>query len=512
MAGFLEWAAVRGVLDGAEQADQWRQGLKILLHARGRYLGKPEPTRWRSGDVHQLMMEYVVPRQVDLWDLAGQGVVLVRQFLRFLDETDRLHPASTKVPTLLRELDRLAAQYPIAMADSSRYWLAKTVFTAMDADGVDTTDEAATDAWAAAFTARDPAGRRSVLGGLLDSHPEYGTGAMLIHDSQVAMLPPGAPADKSLVWTDARTPGRTPDEYPDATLPPPDALAAAVATEGAGMLRLMQQLTAWVGPEGKPVNRRGELGKQEVHSVAEALELPIDGVTVLWDLPTLSSLWLLVLELDVLTLYRTRVLPGSGAALVEAALRGNGVAAETLELWTDIFAELVQAAGPPGSSAHADSTRQWAYTWPPQFLRLLYTQCPNGEFADFSEISRKMLTGHHLLPDQDTEVFEELAMLTVAKILADLAEHGGVEINRLGGPMLPPGAEQAAGSVGTLADAMLFAGAGGQVRLTDLGPYALQGLLHLRHADTPAPDIVTPSRPGPLALTTRNTARIRPRR
>jgi hypothetical protein len=489
----MEWAAVRGVLDGGEQAGRWRDGLEILLHSRGTYLGKPDPTRWRSGDVHQLLMDYVVPRQVDQWDLAGRGVMLVRQFLRFLDETDRLHPASTKVPTLLKELDRLAPQYPAAMADSSRYWLAKAVFTAMDADGVDITDPDAADAWAAAFTARDPDGRRSVLGGLMDSNPEYATDTLLVQDSQVAMLRLGMPADKSLVWIDQRDCGCVQREYPDAALPPPAELAAAVATGGAGLLRRMQRLAAWVGPEGKPVTKRGELAKLELYSVADALELSTDGVKVIWDLPALSSLWQLAIEFDVLTLYRTRVLPGSGAPLVEATLRGDESAAEALVLWTGIFHDLVQPAGSPGWSVNADTTRQWAQIWPLHFLRLLYAQCPNGEFADFNEVSGKMLAGHHLLPEQDTEIFEELAKLAVAKTLADLDEHGGVQINRFGGPALPPGTEQAARSVGTLAYAMLLAGAGGEVRLTDLGRYAVRRQFLPQPADAPEPATVTPS-------------------
>jgi hypothetical protein len=492
VAGFLEWAAVRGVLDGEEQADQWRQRLEIMLQARRTYLSKPDATRWRSGDVHQLLMEYVVPRQVDLWELAEHGVAVVRQFLRFLDETDRLHPASTKVPTLLRELDRLAAQYPAAMADSSRYWLAKRVFTAMDADGVDITDQAAADVWAAAFTARDPAGRRSVLGELMDRDPGYATGPLVIHDMEVAVLLPGAPADKSLVWPDARGCGCAQHEYPDATLPPPAALAAAVAAEGGDLLRRLQRLAAWVGPEGKPVNRRGELAKQDVHSVAEAFELPTDGVNVLWDLLPLSGLWLLAIEFDVLTVYRTRVLPGSSAALVEAALHSNR-SGEALELWADIFDELARPSPPLDSSAKTDATRKWMQIWPPQFLSLLYSRCPNGEFADFDELSSEMLTGHRMLPKRDTEMFTETATLIVAKTLADLDDHGGVQVSGLPWPALPPGAEQAHHWIGTLAPAMLFKGTGVQVRLTDLGRYALQRQLLPHPAHAPAPAATTSS-------------------
>jgi len=495
VAGFLEWAAVRGVLEGEKRAGQWRERLELLLQARRKYLGKPDPTRWRSGDVHELLMDYVVPRQVDRWDLAGHGVLLVRQYLRFLDETDRLHPASTRVPTLLRELDRLAERYPAAIADSSRYWLAKRIFTAMAADGVDESDETAVDAWAAAFTARDPAGRRSVLGELMDRNPGYATGALLIRENQVALLTPGVPADKSLVWPDegdCGCAGCAQREYPAVALPPAE-LAAAVATDGAGLLRRLQRLAAWVGPEGRPVTRRGELTRQQVQSVAEALELPADGVKAIWDLPALSALWQLATELDVLTLYRTRILPGSGAALVEAALRADGSGGQALQLWSDIFDELVQPTAPPDPSTKADPTREWTRIWPPRFLILLYSRCPDGEFADFNELTKELLAGQPLVPDQDTEMFEALATLVVAKTLADLDEHGGVQISRPARPALPPGAEQAAAALGTLASALLFAGAGIRVRLTDLGRYAVQRQFLPDPAEAPVAAVAAPS-------------------
>jgi hypothetical protein len=494
VAGFLEWAAVRGVLDGAEQAGLWRKRIEIMLESRRTYLGKPDSTRWRSGDVHQLLMDYVVPRQVDLWDLAGHGVEVVREFLRFLDETDRLHPASTRVRTLLQELDRLAPHYPAAMADSSQFWLAKRVFTAMEADGVDSTDQAAADAWAAAFTARDPAGRRSVLGELMDRHLGYATGAVVIRENKVAVLRPGMPADKSLVWPDACGCGCAQREFPAAALPPPAELVAAVATGSAGLLGRLQRLAAWVGPEGKPVTRRGELARQEVHSVAQALELPTDGVKVIGDLPALSALWRLAIEFDVLTLYRTRVLPGSGAPLVDAARRGDSSGGESIELWSDIFDQLVQPDAPADTPAKADPAREWLKIWGPRFLGLLYSRCPNGEFADGDDLLREELTEQQrLVPEQNAEVFTKLAMLTVVKTLADLEDHGGVQISLVSRPELPPAAEQAAREVGTPAPALLFRDAKWRVRLTDLGRYALQRRLLPQSAETPAAAAIAPS-------------------
>lgn len=111
---FMTWASVQGIISDGKAGTRWRERITILLQGRATYLDRPDPTRWRSGDVHDLFMAYVVPRQVDAWDLAAHGLTAIGDYLRFLDVTDRLHPASTRVPTLLKELDRLASKYPAA--------------------------------------------------------------------------------------------------------------------------------------------------------------------------------------------------------------------------------------------------------------------------------------------------------------------------------------------------------------------------------------------------------------
>ncbi len=134
MDEFVDWVHAQGRVPAGE-AVRVRDRIAILLQARADHLDRPDPTRWRSGDVHELLMTYVAPRQVDVWNLAEHGVQTIRDYLLFLDATDRLHPASTRVPTLLKEVDRLAPKYPAAMADTSRWRLAKRVFTAVLADG-----------------------------------------------------------------------------------------------------------------------------------------------------------------------------------------------------------------------------------------------------------------------------------------------------------------------------------------------------------------------------------------
>ncbi|MEX5636818.1 hypothetical protein [Parafrankia sp. FMc2] len=149
---FAAWAATEGRApngesdgtDGNGPGRRWRDRITLLLHVRAEYLFRPDPTRWRSGDVHNLFMNYVAPRQVDAWGLAAHGLDIIQDFLCFLGTADRLHPASARVPTLLKELGRLAEKYPAAMADASRWGLAKRVFTAVLADGLSLDDDPAT--------------------------------------------------------------------------------------------------------------------------------------------------------------------------------------------------------------------------------------------------------------------------------------------------------------------------------------------------------------------------------
>jgi len=115
---FVDWTRAQGCVPAGE-AVRLRDRIAILLQGRADYLDRPDPTRWRSSDVHELFMAYVAPRQVDVWNLAEHGVATIRDYLRFPDATGRLHPASTRVSTLLKEVDRLAPKYPAAMADTS---------------------------------------------------------------------------------------------------------------------------------------------------------------------------------------------------------------------------------------------------------------------------------------------------------------------------------------------------------------------------------------------------------
>jgi hypothetical protein len=275
---FAGWVQAQGRVPAGD-AVRLRNRIAILLQGRADHLDKPDPTRLRSGDLHELLMTYVAPRQVDVWNLAEHGLETIRDYLHFLDATDRLHPASTRVPTLLKELDRLAPRYPAAMADTSQWRLAKRVFSAVLADGITLDAESAVlDAWAQRFSDRDAQGRREVLGELMDQHPEYAIGRIVIHDGQVAVLRAGLPAVKHLVWPDLACDCGCEQlaQFPPIALPDPAVLAKGVAVDGAGLVRQLATLADWVGGAGRTVDERGEVRKGDRGDLLAALGLSAD--------------------------------------------------------------------------------------------------------------------------------------------------------------------------------------------------------------------------------------------
>jgi hypothetical protein len=170
------------------------------------------------------------------------------------------------VSTLLKELDRLATKYPAATTDTSRWRLAKRVFTAIRNDGLAPDgDPAVLDEWAYRFNTRDAAGRRAVLGELMDSNPGYATGRLLSHDGQVAILAPSVRPVKHLAWPDRACDCGCEQQarFPAVRLPDPAALAAQVATDGAGVLSKLAALAAWAHEQNRRVDDRGEIRKAD---------------------------------------------------------------------------------------------------------------------------------------------------------------------------------------------------------------------------------------------------------
>jgi len=481
---FAEWASAAGLVPGGQAGTRWRERITILLQGRAQYLDRPDPTRWRSGDVHDLFMTYVVPRQVDNWDLTAQGPDTIRDFLRFLDATDRLHPASARVPTLVKELDRLAPRYPSAMSDTSRWRLAKRMFHAILADGIPLDAEpAALDAWAQRFNAQDAEGRRAILGELMDERPGYATGQLLIHDGQVAILGRAVPAAKHLVWPDLACDCgcERQAQFPPVALPEAASLASMVATDGASWLSRLAALAEWIG-EGKTVDDRGEPRKADVPLLLAALDLPT-GSNRTSGTPALARIWRLAIEFDVIQLRRTRVVAGSGADLIANTLAGAGEPERVLDFWSDLADELLNPPAPANAPKNGEHLRDWLRPWMPRFLGILYAATASGEPAVLDTMIEQLLDEYeHRLPPGNPALFAGLAAAAVRNTLSDLADHGAVAVAGISDEVTT---QQAAAAAIGMAPWALHPQPGLTANLTDLGRYLVRQRLLAEGAHAP---------------------------
>jgi hypothetical protein len=465
--------------------------LRLLLQGRIDYLAKPDPTRWKSGDVRELLLELAVTRMTDLCDLVGHGVGSLRSYLRFLDQTGWLHPGSATMKVLRRELERAAATYPQAMADTSRWRLAKRLYTAMRADGVDLSDSDAVDTWVEAFNQRPPADRRRVLGELLDAQPELGRARLVARDGLVAALPPGAPVP----------PRRRPDPadepagaYPLVTLPDDHELATAARTSR--LLRRVVTLARWVGT-GRPVSRRGELippdacALVDALGLAEALAKAPGGwkATGMQDVPPLAKAFYLAVETELVAVRRSGIVPGPRIGDCDRLDHGPAGDEVALGLWEELFDLTARQTAVPPADAQPprDSFTEWTSSLTPRALGMLYERQDAVDLDDLltSLTSEQQPTGA-AEPPTDEAFLAALVGLAVRGTIAELADHGAVTIT---GASLPasqlPAPASALEAIG-VPPWVLVDTSGIAARLTPLGTWAVRRALLTEGAQAPA--------------------------
>jgi len=341
------------------------------------------------------------------------------------------------------------------------------------------------DAWAQRFSARDAPGRREVLGELMDQHPEYATGRVVIHDGQVAVLRAGLPAVKHLVWPDLACDCgcEQPAQFPPIALPDPAVLAKGVAVDGAGLLRQLAMLAGWVGGADRTVDERGEVRKGDRGDLLAALGLPADPGQR-GEAPAVTRLWRLAIEFDIIQIRRTRIVPGAGADLVRAALSGAGSPQQTLDLWCELADALVHPPDPVLAPKGGANLRDWLRPWAPRLLGMLYTARASSGPADLEALTDQLLDEYaQRLPPGDPELFAGLAAITVRQTLADLAHHGAVTVT---GATVEPDPRHAvtAAVLGTAVWA-LHAEPGLTIDLTDLGRHLVRQRLLAENAEAP---------------------------
>jgi hypothetical protein len=455
--------------------------LELLLEARENWLTSPDPTLWKTGDAHRLLIDTVAPRLTDIHGLREHGPSVLRALVDFLDDTDRFHPASMRAAALRKELDRAAAKYPVAMADESVWRLAKRIFTAMRADGVDVADDTAVDAWADAFSGAPTQRRRAVLGVLLDRQPELLTCQFVIRDNQVAAIAPGMPVPAEFHRHDPDTCSdclSTPVN-PAVLIPPIDELADS-ARESV-LLSRMVACGRWVG-SGRAVTKLGFPSPVDTRSLAAALGAEIrDRVRDPRDHIGLIRAWRLALDAEVLRLHRTEVVAGPAYAALEQALAGDTDPQDTVRLWKKIAD--IAVSGPTrlavGDDHRMSRLDEFARPWGPRALGEMYRI---NEEVDLDDLVDKLITDYHG-PDAE----EMLSMMAGAAVRAgQLAgtEAGVVAVTVPADAELDPMARRSA----ALLDEPIWAVVsvpGTRVGLTPLGRHMVR--LNLLAAGTTAP-------------------------
>jgi len=367
--------------------------LEVLLGARVNWLNSPDPTLWKTGDVHRLLIDCAAPRLIDVYRLTELGPTVLRVLVDFLDDTDRFHPGSMRIAALCTELDRAAAKFPAVMADGSVWRLAKRIFTAMLADGVDLADDLAVDAWAAAFGAAPTERRRAVLGVLLDRQPELLASQFVIRDSHVVAIAPGMPVPPQLRRHDPDTC----QDCMEAPVNPPVALPAinelADAARESALVCKMVACGRWAGA-GRRVTRQGLPSAADTRSLGAALGVEVrDSVRDPRDHLGLIRGWRLAMDTEILRLHRTAVVAGPVLPALERAVADDTDPERTLRAWKDIVE--IALTGPTQLAAGDNpipKLDEFCRPWGPRALGELYRI---NEPVQLDDLVDTLITAYH---------------------------------------------------------------------------------------------------------------------
>lgn len=327
----------------SEKLDELAEPARCLLAGRRDYSSSQEPTYWRSGDVHTLLLVLAPERLTDPGGLAERAPAALEAFLRFLGETGRLHPASTKIPALLKEVARAADKVAPAMADRSRWGMAKTLYMAMLADGVALDDESGAQDWFAAFNASDDQHRHAVLAAVLARQPELhdayfvaraGTVAALRRDRRDKL----SPADLPPQWQVPQ-----PQTYRAVRLRPEAELAAHAARSLT--LRRVAALAAWARPGGRVLTKKGELLDQDLTAAAAYITEHCD--TPCSRLALGSEVLPVAYAMEGVEIRHGALTAGERLGELTAVLSGDVPAADTLSYWLEAFDCVMRPDRPP---------------------------------------------------------------------------------------------------------------------------------------------------------------------
>lgn len=118
---------------------------------------------WRTTDVDEFLLDWC-PRKLSVSQAESVTIpAALAAFLGFLGSEGLLAPGSASVAALAEAADLRTDEFVAAMGDSSSFGLAKSLFGAAAADGVDMTDGDQLQEWIAEFNARPEDDRRRII-------------------------------------------------------------------------------------------------------------------------------------------------------------------------------------------------------------------------------------------------------------------------------------------------------------------------------------------------------------
>lgn len=473
--------------------------LSQLLEGREAYLGRSDPTWWKSGDIRAVLLDLAVTRLTDLCDLVEHGVPAIRAFVVFLGSSGRLHPGSVAITTMLREVDRCGPLYRPAMGDRSRFRMAKTFYTAMRSEGIDLEDDDAVDAWMEAFNAGSASRRFAVLEHLLPGQPELVRADFIARDGKVAALAPGRASldSRILLPASARQPDVLPVFKPVAL---PSRAEAVAAASGSFLMQQVLQVARWIG-QGRKVTKGGLPTPADVRQLTSLMGLdlgPIGGTKIsqLHHVPALEELFWMALQVELIEVRTGGLVAGrrlnewntnrgisDGS---ESPARPEPSPTEVWSLWDDLFTLVERGRSVPGHAratggALSQRLASWIETCLPEIMVTLY-RCAGGE-----ELERDVMTLTSVLVENTYGTMldpaePELAMAhaTFAAVicgqLVRLVEHGVLELHGPGVAAIDT--SSIGGATGHHLRAVLMAVTPEVfVRLTPLGRWAMNDVL-----------------------------------
>jgi hypothetical protein len=333
----------RGVVEAFADWAQGRPGIEpdvveTLVDLKANLMDDRQPTRWRSGDLGELLLDWL-PRKVSADDEWYASVVpTTRAFLTRLHSGGQLHRASAPLSSLLAELDDVAGEFADAVHDPARFGMAKTIFSSA---GVELGN------------GHDPGALEEAIG-------RFNSLPFMERDAALARFHPALEEDDD----EDHVLENLPTALPGVRLAP---LSELVESARASVtMRELEQLDRWLAA-GRAVTATGVLTLKEARSVQEALgwEDPVTGDGVgdglfavglgesdepppraprsARDMRRLNDLWTLAMAVGVVDVHVTRAYAGPARpvlrALHEQSPRNDEV---VLGLWQGAFDELLR--------------------------------------------------------------------------------------------------------------------------------------------------------------------------